>query len=472
YRLILTDETERVETERALNENIDVINRLFDSALDLLCIANSNGVFVKLSQEWERTLGFPLGEMEGKHFLKFVHPDDRETTISALSGIEHDKIAVRFLNRVLCSDGGYRWIEWRAVPSGKLIYASARDVSDRKHTFDQLQESEERFRSFFEASNVGKSITAPSGELNVNQAYADMMGYTIEELNGKKWQDLTPQEDIVQIEDILKRLENHEKISDRFVKRYICKDGSILWGDVSVAARYDENNKLQYFLAAVVDITEKRKAESKYMALFNEMLDGLALHEIILDEDEQPIDYRFLAVNPAFERLTGLSAKDIIGKTCREVLPNTERYWIETYGKVALTGIPAKFENYSQDLDKFFNVTSFRPAPMQFVSIFSDITETKRLSIDRLALQEQLYQMQKMESVGRLAGGVAHDFNNMLGIIMGHAELAMDEIPPDQSAYLDLQQILIAAKRSSDLTKQLLAFARKQPISPKIVDLN
>ncbi len=102
----------------------------------------------------------------------------------------------------------------------------------------------------------------------------------------------------------------------------------------------------------------------------------------------------------------------------------------------------------------------------------SDVTERKRTEEERELLQTQLYQAQKMESVGRLAGGVAHDFNNMLGIILGHAELALEEIDPAQSAYNDLQEILKAADRSANLIRQLLAFARKQTISPKVVDIN
>ena len=108
------------------------------------------------------------------------------------------------------------------------------------------------------------------------------------------------------------------------------------------------------------------------------MLDGFALHEIICDDDGNPLNYRFLAINPAFENMTGLKAQDIIGKTVFEVMPDTEHYWIEIYGKVALTGESAFFENYSDALKKHFEVTAFRPAPNQFACIFTDITELKR----------------------------------------------------------------------------------------------
>ena len=126
------------------------------------------------------------------------------------------------------------------------------------------------------------------------------------------------------------------------------------------------------------DITAQRKAEQDYRTLFAEMLDGFALHEIVCDDQGRPVDYRFLAVNPAFERLTGLDAASLIGRLVTEAVPGTEPHWIETYGRVALTGEPVMFENYAQTLDRHFHVTAYRPAPGQFACIFADVTERKR----------------------------------------------------------------------------------------------
>ncbi|MBI9017061.1 MAG: ABC transporter substrate-binding protein [Phycisphaerae bacterium] len=120
-----------------------------------------------------------------------------------------------------------------------------------------------------------------------------------------------------------------------------------------------------------------KRLEQDYQVLFRKMLDGFAFHEIICDEQGQPIDYRFLNVNPAFERMTGLKAKDAIGKTIMEIMPNIEHHWIKTYGKVALTGEPEFFENYSAELNKYFEVTAFSPGINQFACIFADITERK-----------------------------------------------------------------------------------------------
>jgi PAS domain S-box-containing protein len=126
-----------------------------------------------------------------------------------------------------------------------------------------------------------------------------------------------------------------------------------------------------------------RASEERYRSLFSGMAEGFALHEIICNEKGEPCDYRFIDVNPAFERLTGLKRADIAGKTVLEVLPDIEPHWLKTYGEVALTGKPANFENYSAELGKHYEVFAYSPAPRQFAVIFRDITE------QRLARQER-----------------------------------------------------------------------------------
>jgi len=121
-----------------------------------------------------------------------------------------------------------------------------------------------------------------------------------------------------------------------------------------------------------------RESEQRYRSLFNGMTEGFALHEIICDEHGAPCDYRFLEINPAFERLTGLRQHEVIGRTVRETLPTTEDYWIALYGKVALTGETMQYENYSTALDRYYEVFAYRPAPGQFAVLFIDITDRKR----------------------------------------------------------------------------------------------
>jgi two-component system, NtrC family, sensor kinase len=183
-------------------------------------------------------------------------------------------------------------------------------------------------------------------------------------------------------------------------------------------------------LGTYYDISAHRRAERDYRTLFREMLDGVALHEILCDEEGNPVDYRFLAVNPAFERLLGLGASEIVGRTVLDILPGVERYWIETYGKVALTGEPAHFESYSRDLAKEFRVAAFRPAPGQFACIIADITVQRRAEAEQRRLEDQLRQSQKLQAVGQLAAGIAHEINTPAQFVADNVQFLATSLAP------------------------------------------
>lgn len=146
--------------------------------------------------------------------------------------------------------------------------------------------------------------------------------------------------------------------------------------------------------------TALQQSERQYRMLFENMTSGFALHEMIYDDSGKPSDYRFLDVNAAFENMTGLSATTLIGKTVKEVLPETEPYWIEAYGKVAQTGEPASLENYSQELRKYYDVRAFSPAKGQFATLVTDITE--RITTHKAIKENQLRlkRAQKVAHVG------------------------------------------------------------------------
>jgi PAS domain S-box-containing protein len=133
-----------------------------------------------------------------------------------------------------------------------------------------------------------------------------------------------------------------------------------------------------------------RSSEERYRSLFEGMTEGFAFHEILLDENGKPYDFRFLDINPAFERLTGLLRVDVVGKTHNEVLPNDSPRWVETYGAVALTGEPVQFEDYSPALERYYEVFAYRPAPGQFATVFMDISERKRQE-EKIAKLTRLY---------------------------------------------------------------------------------
>jgi diguanylate cyclase (GGDEF)-like protein/PAS domain S-box-containing protein len=120
------------------------------------------------------------------------------------------------------------------------------------------------------------------------------------------------------------------------------------------------------------------KCEDTLQNIFNAMCEGYAIHEIICDDRGRPINYRFLEVNYAFEQMTGLNREEILGKTVKDIFPNIDSFYIDTYGKVAMTGEPASFENYAEMLGKHFKVSVFTPQKGKFITLFTDITRIKR----------------------------------------------------------------------------------------------
>ncbi|HOX47364.1 MAG TPA: PAS domain S-box protein [Myxococcota bacterium] len=164
-------------------------------------------------------------------------------------------------------DGQERLLGWwcRALKDadGQVVGAlsTARDLTDARRDEEALRESEDRFRQVFEAANVGKSMTLPGGEVHVNKAFADMLGYSLEELRGKTWQALTPAEDVPATRQVIDELLSGRRDSARFTKRYLRKDSSPLWADVSVALRRDAAGQPLHFITTVVDISERVRTE-------------------------------------------------------------------------------------------------------------------------------------------------------------------------------------------------------------------
>ena len=186
-------------------------------------------------------------------------------------------------------------------------------------------------------------------------------------------------------------------------------------------------------------------------------------------------------VSPAAERITGFPVADLQGRAIDTIIhPDDMKAvraaWKETLEHPEKT-VTVQYRHvhktrqwvYSEAIAQNF---LSEPAINGVIASVRDITTHKRAEEDNERLHVQLTQAQKMETVGRLAGGVAHDFNNMLSVILGHAELALSSIDTNQPLFANLQEIRRAAKRSADLTRQLLAFARKQTVAPKVIDLN
>jgi two-component system cell cycle sensor histidine kinase/response regulator CckA len=338
-----------------------------------------------------------------------------------------------------------------------------------KRVEEALRESEALFRNLFEHHAAVQLIIDPdSGNIiDANDAAVEFYGWTLEQLQQRRIQDintLSPEE----INQEMKKARTNKRIHFEF--RHRRADRSIR--DVEVFSSNIEAKGKDRLHSVIHDITVRKQAE-----------EALRFTQFAIDHMSDAAfwmtsDARLFYVNQAACRALGYSSDELVLMTVADIDPEFPMeiwsdYWNELREKrhfVFQTIHRAKDGRvYPVEIQANFVEFDGREYNCAFAR---DITERKRVDEEREKLQAQLNQAQKMESVGRLAGGVAHDFNNMLGAILGYTELGMIEVSPTDPIHGTLKDIQKAALRSADLTRQLLAFARKQTVAPKVLDLN
>jgi PAS domain S-box-containing protein len=163
---LLAQKRRRRSAEESLSQKTEELDQFFNVTLDLLCIANTDGYFLRLSPSWERILGFTREELMAKRFFEFVHPDDVVRTQEVVSALASQEKVSSFENRYRCKDGTYRWLEWTAVPAGSLIYAAARDFTDQLKAQAEAEQRKEELAHMTRITMMGELTTSLAHEIN------------------------------------------------------------------------------------------------------------------------------------------------------------------------------------------------------------------------------------------------------------------------------------------------------------------
>jgi PAS domain S-box-containing protein len=335
----LVDITERKRAEKALLEKTDELDRFFNVALDLLCIADTNGYFRRLNPQWEVVLGYSLPELEGRRFLDLVHPDDQAGTLAAIGELSDQKAVLNFVNRYRCKDGSYRWIEWRSYPMGQFVYAAARDITERKQAEEALRTSEERLRQVIQVSHIGIfDHDHLTDHLYVSPEYREMRGWDLKEpANLPMIIETVYQEDRERVEWTI--LSSHDEAGNGYYNigyRVVRRDGTLRWLVARSQTFFEGDGSERHpvrTIGAVLDVTEARQTEEA-LRLTRFTVDSVADAVYWIDSNA-----RFVDVNEAACRSLGYTREELTGMSVADIDPNFSlEKWPYTWQQIKKDG--------------------------------------------------------------------------------------------------------------------------------------
>ena len=373
--------------------------------------------------------------------------------------------------------GAHRWLHTKATPlrdSNGFIWALlgvTRDITQQKKVEQELRAGEARFRALIEHSNDNIVLFDLEGKIEFcSNSVERVLGYHPDELLGRHFFDLLHPDDRVRIEGDMERVFEQRGHSRTIRSRALRKDGTwrILEGFVTNLLH---DPSVRSIVSNLRDITDKVWAEEALIGSeerFAKAFRSSPLPIIITTRAEG----RYLDVNEAMVELTGYSREQMIGRTVKDLGLWAEPEHRDAFigallnsGRVA--GFQARFRTRVGEVREveLFAEQIELGGTACILAITRDITEAKKL-------EAQFRQAQKMEAVGRLAGGVAHDFNNMLAVIVGYSQILEDHLAASDPGQKHVEQIKKAAERASGLTRQLLAFSRQQVLQPRVLNLN
>ena len=450
-----------LETRRRLVAELRTQGQVVEHMQTALWVWEPTGDTYRLAQAnlaSERATGVPAAEVIGAT-LEEVLPATTGELMSIFrrvveTGRQVDAGEVEYGDERI--DPGTFWVKAFPLPD-RRIAMTFENVTEMSRARQALQESEERFRGAFNASSVGMTLTRLDGTLvQVNERFAEMLGYATDELAGMNVSDITHPDDLEPDFAYAAEIRAGKRDSYTREKRYLRRDGSIFWGDLTVSLVRGYDGTPRHVVAHVQDITSQKEANLLFAATFERSV----VPKIVVDDGRAIVDLNEAAVD-----LLGVPHDEALGLSIESLVPDqqAERMW-ERFIQAGTIEAEASLRRPDGGIRHVEFVATANVRPNRHIAVVRDLTRQKEL-------ETQLRQAQKMEAVGRLAGGIAHDFNNLLTAIGGYSEFLIGGLD-DERLRRHASEIKKAAARAASLTGQLLAFSRRQVLQPRVLDLN
>jgi PAS domain S-box-containing protein len=467
--------TERKRAEDLLRESEERFRTTFENAGIGMALVDMQGHPFKSNPALRQMLGYGEEELCRMPFTEFTHPDDRELDWRLYSELTAGKREMYELEkRFLKKGSGVLWglltvslvkdRQWSPLYAVGMV----QDITERKRAEAALLESEERLRSLVENATVGIYRTTPHGQiLMANSALVRMLGYANFEALAARNLEEEGFEPGYPRGEFRERMEQDGEVMG-LEEAWKKQDGSVIFVRESARAVRSQDGKTLYYDGVVEDVTGEKRAEEEHIRLVTAI--EQSAEAVVITNPAGNIEY----VNPAFTQITGYSREEALGQNPR--ILKSGKHDPEFYQQLwatILNGESWRGEVINRKKDgslytEEMNITPVRSARGElthFIATKQDVTE-------RRILEAQLHQAAKMQAVGQLAGGVAHDFNNLLTVINGYAEILMENPVLDTKSSGYLKEIYNAGERAGSLTRQLLAFSRRQVLTPQVLDLN
>jgi two-component system cell cycle sensor histidine kinase/response regulator CckA len=481
-RVVLAlDVTERLLADQSLRESETRYRELFENATDLIATVDLDSRLTSVNTAFLRALGYSREEVIGRPLRDFVPPEWHSVLGSARDRKLGDGLSATVYDHELQAKDGHRiWVEVasRVVEeSGRPvgIEAICRDVSDRRQSELDLRAAESRYRTLVEQLPLVTYIEPldASSPAYISPQIAGLSGYTAEEWEGESdffSRVLHPEDRARVVAELDAMHHDGEPLDTEY--RLLAKNGRVVWIHDGAVVVHDDQGRDIYSQGYMLDVTERRRSEEA-------LRESQALYRLVVESTADMISLadvhgRIVYASPAHTQLLGWSEDDLIGRGLLDFVHLDDREAMSSLRLDRATGetLCAPIRLRHQDGHYIKVEASETPIlddegrPRMILTSARDVTDRERAG----GLEEELRQAQRLESVGRLAGGVAHDFNNLLTVISGYTDVLLEQRLPATMPELD--EIAAAAQRAAILTRQLLAFSRRQVLLPRIIDLN